>query len=260
MAISLNVVGRAHEAVGGAGFTWFVYGSSLDAEAFAAWARDHGYRVPDFSAARPARLPGWRLAFDAPSRMWGGPVASLARGAGRGRGGARRPHARGGPRPRRAQGGRGLGALRGGGGDARDRGRAGPGARLPGGRGAPAARRGSSRARLPRRDAPGRPRPRPSRRPGSAGSRRCSADRPRRRSAATIPGRRSVADPRAKNPRRLRSASSEKGFSSGFTSTSAAPPEKQSCPTRMGRLVAPLVPTTSRRSAAPAARRVDSKR
>lgn len=77
MAISLNVVGRAHQAGGGAAFTWFVYGSSLDAGAFGDWARDHGYRVPDFSAARPARLPGWRLAFDAPSRMWGGPVASL---------------------------------------------------------------------------------------------------------------------------------------------------------------------------------------
>lgn len=74
----LNVVGRAHEASAGPGFTWFVYGSSLDAEAFAAWARDHGYRVPDLSRAVPARLPGWRIAFDAPSRMWGGAVASLA--------------------------------------------------------------------------------------------------------------------------------------------------------------------------------------
>ncbi len=74
----LNVVGRAHEARAGAPFTWFVYGSSLDAAAFAAWARDHGYRPPDLASGRPARLPGWRLAFDAPSRMWGGPVASLA--------------------------------------------------------------------------------------------------------------------------------------------------------------------------------------
>jgi len=82
MAGSLNVVGRAHQAGPSAGFTWFVYGSSLDAEAFAAWARDHGYRVPDFSTARPARLRGWRLAFDAPSKMWGGPVASLAESAG----------------------------------------------------------------------------------------------------------------------------------------------------------------------------------
>jgi hypothetical protein len=82
MAGSLNVVGRAHQASPSAGFTWFVYGSSLDAEAFAAWARDHGYRLPDFSTARPARLHDWRLAFDAPSKMWGGPVASLAQSAG----------------------------------------------------------------------------------------------------------------------------------------------------------------------------------
>jgi hypothetical protein len=81
MAGSLNVVGRAHQAAPSDDFTWFVYGSSLDAEAFATWARDHGYRLPDFTAARPARLRGWRLAFDAPSKMWGGPVASLAESA-----------------------------------------------------------------------------------------------------------------------------------------------------------------------------------
>ena len=82
MAPPLNVVGRAHEASAGPAFTWFVYGSSLDREAFGDWARDHGYRVPDFSAARPARLRDWRIAFDAPSRMWGGPVASLAEAPG----------------------------------------------------------------------------------------------------------------------------------------------------------------------------------
>lgn len=82
MAGSLNVVGRAHQAGPSAGFTWFVYGSSLDAEAFGEWARAHGYRVPDLSAGRPARLSGWRLAFDAPSKMWGGAVASLAESPG----------------------------------------------------------------------------------------------------------------------------------------------------------------------------------
>lgn len=82
MAGALNVVGRAHEAARGTDFTWFVYGSSLDAEAFASWARDHGYALPALSAARPARLRGWRLCFDAPSRMWGGPVASLVESPG----------------------------------------------------------------------------------------------------------------------------------------------------------------------------------
>jgi gamma-glutamylcyclotransferase len=74
---SLPVVGKAHEAGAGAPFVWFVYGSSLDRGAFAHWAGEHGYRVPDFSAARPARLDGFRLAFDVQSRFWGGAVASL---------------------------------------------------------------------------------------------------------------------------------------------------------------------------------------
>ena len=74
----LPVVGKAHgEARVGAPFTWFIYGSSLDREAFAHWAGEHGYRVPDFAAARPARLDGFRLAFDVQSRFWGGAVASL---------------------------------------------------------------------------------------------------------------------------------------------------------------------------------------
>jgi hypothetical protein len=73
----LPVVGKAHEARAGAPFTWFIYGSSLDRDAFADWAREHGYRVPDFAAARPARLDGFRLAFDVQSRFWGGAVASL---------------------------------------------------------------------------------------------------------------------------------------------------------------------------------------
>ncbi|HEX9102192.1 MAG TPA: gamma-glutamylcyclotransferase family protein [Polyangia bacterium] len=79
----LPVVGKAHEAGrAGAPFVWFIYGSSLDREAFAHWAGEHGYRVPDFSAARPARLDGFRLAFDVQSRFWGGAVASLREAAG----------------------------------------------------------------------------------------------------------------------------------------------------------------------------------
>jgi len=63
-------------------FVWFVYGSSLDREAFAAWAKEHGYRVPDFSGARRATLDGFRLSFDAPSRSFGGAVASLVESPG----------------------------------------------------------------------------------------------------------------------------------------------------------------------------------
>lgn len=74
----LPVVGKAHEeGRAGAPFVWFIYGSSLDRDAFSHWAGEHGYRVPDFSAARPARLDGFRLAFDVQSRFWGGAVASL---------------------------------------------------------------------------------------------------------------------------------------------------------------------------------------
>jgi hypothetical protein len=63
----------------GAGeFVWFIYGSSLDRDAFAAWAREHGYAPPDFTRAFAARLEGWRLSFDVTSRFWGGAVGSLA--------------------------------------------------------------------------------------------------------------------------------------------------------------------------------------
>jgi gamma-glutamylcyclotransferase len=79
----LPVFGKAHEAKAGtSGFTWFVYGSSLDRAAFAEWAGSHGYPVPGFGGAAPARLHGFRLAFDVVSRHWGGAVASLTEAPG----------------------------------------------------------------------------------------------------------------------------------------------------------------------------------
>jgi hypothetical protein len=81
--MGLPVVGKAHEAQGGpAPFHWFIYGSSLDQDAFARWAGEHGYRVPEFARAVPARLDGFRLAFDVMSRFWGGAVASLVEAPG----------------------------------------------------------------------------------------------------------------------------------------------------------------------------------
>ncbi|BDG03983.1 gamma-glutamylcyclotransferase [Anaeromyxobacter oryzae] len=80
--MALPVFGKAHEAPAGPGFVWFVYGSSLDGEAFSAWAREHGYDTPDLGRGRPARLAGFRLAFDVVSRHWGGAVASLAEAPG----------------------------------------------------------------------------------------------------------------------------------------------------------------------------------
>jgi gamma-glutamylcyclotransferase len=75
--MGLPIAGKAHEAGAGAPFHWFIYGSSLDVEAFRAWAVEHGYQLPDFSRAIGARLEGWRLAFNVRSRYWGGAVASL---------------------------------------------------------------------------------------------------------------------------------------------------------------------------------------
>jgi hypothetical protein len=81
--MALPVFGKAHEAqAASSDFNWFVYGSSLDRAAFAEWAEHHGYAVPELSRARPARLHGYRLAFDVLSRHWGGAVASLAEAPG----------------------------------------------------------------------------------------------------------------------------------------------------------------------------------
>lgn len=76
--MALPVTGPSRDPAAGQDFTWFVYGSSLDEASFAAWAQEHGYELPDLSRGRPARLDGFRLAFDVVSRHWGGAVASLA--------------------------------------------------------------------------------------------------------------------------------------------------------------------------------------
>src|SRR6185312_6998652 len=77
----LSVVGKAHEAQASGDFIWFIYASSLDRQAFAEWTAQHNYALPDFSGAFPAKLSGYRLAFDVESRFWGGAVASLAEDA-----------------------------------------------------------------------------------------------------------------------------------------------------------------------------------
>jgi len=77
----LSVVGKAHEAQASGDFTWFIYASSLDRQAFAEWTGQHNYALPDFAGAFPARLSGFRLAFDVESRFWGGAVASLTEDA-----------------------------------------------------------------------------------------------------------------------------------------------------------------------------------
>ena len=79
----LPIAAPGHQAADGGDFVWFVYGSSLDRQAFGAWAGEHGYALPDASRAFPARLDGWRLSFDVASRYWGGAVASLVPEPGR---------------------------------------------------------------------------------------------------------------------------------------------------------------------------------
>jgi hypothetical protein len=80
----LTVRGKAHLShPADQPFTWFVYGSSLDRNAFQTWASDHGYRLPSFAGAFPARLRDHRLAFDVRSRFWGGATASPVPAPGR---------------------------------------------------------------------------------------------------------------------------------------------------------------------------------
>lgn len=67
----------APQTKGEGDFLWFVYGSTLDFDALRHWCGEHGYRLPDVENAKPARLPGWRLAFNVRSNFWGGAVASL---------------------------------------------------------------------------------------------------------------------------------------------------------------------------------------
>lgn len=68
---------NAPQTVAPSAFGWFAYGSTLDFDAFAAWCGEHGYRVPELGSVVPARMEGWRLAFNVRSNFWSGLVASL---------------------------------------------------------------------------------------------------------------------------------------------------------------------------------------
>jgi cation transport regulator ChaC len=58
-------------------FRYFAYGSVLSLSHAREWATSHGMDVTPFLAGRPARLDGYRLVFDVPSRFWAGLVADL---------------------------------------------------------------------------------------------------------------------------------------------------------------------------------------
>lgn len=68
---------NAPQATAGKDFTWFVYGSTLDFDAFRSWCEQHGYILPRIETVKPAKLRGWRLAFNVRSNFWGGVVASV---------------------------------------------------------------------------------------------------------------------------------------------------------------------------------------
>ncbi len=70
--MALPIVGSAHANASTQSFTWFIYGSSLSQAAFAQWCERHGYPLPDFTKAVPARLADHRLIFDVNSGFWGG--------------------------------------------------------------------------------------------------------------------------------------------------------------------------------------------
>lgn len=58
-------------------FHYFAYGSVLSLNHAREWCLSHGLDVAPFLAGRPARLDGYRLVFDVPSRYWAGLVANI---------------------------------------------------------------------------------------------------------------------------------------------------------------------------------------
>lgn len=58
-------------------FSYFAYGSVLSLDHAREWCESHALDVKPFLAGVPARLDGYRLVFDVPSRFWAGLVADL---------------------------------------------------------------------------------------------------------------------------------------------------------------------------------------
>ncbi len=110
--MALPIVGSAHEKPSGAGFTWFIYGSSLSKGAFQTWVERHKYPLPDFSKAIPAQASRLPPELRCPERLLGrASCESRSRARPRG-GGDRAAVARALARPRGPQGRRALRALR----------------------------------------------------------------------------------------------------------------------------------------------------
>ena len=58
-------------------FNYFVYGSSLDFEAFESWAKQHSHEMIDLTNYELAKLQNYKIVFNINSKFWGGGVASL---------------------------------------------------------------------------------------------------------------------------------------------------------------------------------------
>lgn len=58
-------------------FYYFAYGSVLSLDHAREWCVSHALDSATFLGGKPAKLPGWKLVFDVPSRFWQGLVANL---------------------------------------------------------------------------------------------------------------------------------------------------------------------------------------
>ncbi len=58
-------------------YRYFAYGSILDDEAFAEWAKEHGYEGRVMEDGQPAVLDDWELTLSVPSRYWMGAVGTI---------------------------------------------------------------------------------------------------------------------------------------------------------------------------------------
>ena len=63
--------------MGSSTFQYFAYGSVLSPTHAREWCESHGMDVAPFLAGKAARLDGYKLVFDVPSRFWQGRVANV---------------------------------------------------------------------------------------------------------------------------------------------------------------------------------------
>jgi gamma-glutamylcyclotransferase len=72
-----QVMDARAQAEGAADRLYFAYSTVLDRAAFEEWRQQHGYEFFELPAGEPAEALDVTLAYDFPSRWWGGRVAGL---------------------------------------------------------------------------------------------------------------------------------------------------------------------------------------